>query len=315
MTTAICGRGQQDYLGSTVGYFDKTKNPPGSAHAYYPFGGHRSGSYALPTDKKFTGQRLDDNTGLYYYGARYYDPEIGRFISPDPFVQFANGFDCVSFPITVNFIPLGLGEVFSPQGVYPYCVIAAPINPQALNRYAYVLNNPLRYTDPMGYINWAIVAIGAVVLIACVATGGVLGVTLMAVGGAVEVATCGSLSVMAVGACMGGSLTYVGVTENYPEGSMMDPNHSQSPGPSTPPDISNNDYGGYFDYTGWDHSIVSYYGGAFDYTAWNYSVDYTALGDYSYGYDYGGYFDYTAWGDYSYGYDYGGYFDYTAWNY
>jgi RHS repeat-associated protein len=30
----------------------------------------------------FTGQRLD-STGLYYYGARYYDATIGRFISPD----------------------------------------------------------------------------------------------------------------------------------------------------------------------------------------------------------------------------------------
>jgi RHS repeat-associated protein len=34
------------------------------------------------TDKKFTGQELDD-TGLYYYNARYYDPTIGRFISAD----------------------------------------------------------------------------------------------------------------------------------------------------------------------------------------------------------------------------------------
>jgi RHS repeat-associated protein len=32
---------------------------------------------------KYTGQELDDSTGLYYYGARYYDPGIGRFISPD----------------------------------------------------------------------------------------------------------------------------------------------------------------------------------------------------------------------------------------
>jgi RHS repeat-associated protein len=67
---------------------------------------------ALPTDKKFTGQRLD-NTGLYYYGARYYDPALGRFISPDTVVQ-------------------------------------NPSNPQTLNRYSYCLNNPLIYTDPTG---------------------------------------------------------------------------------------------------------------------------------------------------------------------
>jgi RHS repeat-associated protein len=51
---------------------------------------------------------------LYYYGGRYYDAEIGRFISPDPFV---------------------------PQ----------PGNPQSLNRYSYTLNNPQNYIDPSGY--------------------------------------------------------------------------------------------------------------------------------------------------------------------
>ncbi len=77
---------------------------------YHPYGSTRSGS--VPTDRKFTGQRLD-STGLYYYGARYYDPVVGRFISPDTVVQdFAN--------------------------------------PQTLNRYSYVLNNPLRYVDPTG---------------------------------------------------------------------------------------------------------------------------------------------------------------------
>ena len=67
-------------------------------------------------DMLFTGQRLDE-TGLYYYNARYYDPTIGRFISADTFAQ--------------NFT-----------------------NPQNLNRYSYVLNNPLRYTDPTGW--WTI---------------------------------------------------------------------------------------------------------------------------------------------------------------
>jgi RHS repeat-associated protein len=79
---------------------------------YAPFGSTRSGS--VPTDIKFTGQILD-NTGLYYYGARYYDPAIGRFISADPIVQ-------------------------------------SYANPQSLNRYSYVWNNPLKHTDPSGLI-------------------------------------------------------------------------------------------------------------------------------------------------------------------
>ncbi len=64
--------------------------------------------------KKFTGQRLD-GTGLYYYGARYYDPNIGRFISADS-------------------------------------IVPDPMNPQSLNRYSYCLNNPLKYTDPSGHL-------------------------------------------------------------------------------------------------------------------------------------------------------------------
>ena len=63
--------------------------------------------------QQFTGQRLD-TTGLYYYGARYYDPTIGRFISPDT-------------------------------------IVPSYMNPQSFNRYSYCLNNPLKYTDPSGH--------------------------------------------------------------------------------------------------------------------------------------------------------------------
>jgi len=70
--------------------------------------------HTIPTDKQFTGQRLD-TTGLYYYNARYYDPAIGRFISADTVVQDLN-------------------------------------NPQCLNRYSYCINNPLKYTDPTGHL-------------------------------------------------------------------------------------------------------------------------------------------------------------------
>jgi RHS repeat-associated protein len=78
-----------------------------------PFGECRNSQGNPGTDKLFTGQRLD-GTGLYYYGARYYDASIGRFISADT-------------------------------------IVPNPANPQAFNRYTYALNNPLKYTDPTGH--------------------------------------------------------------------------------------------------------------------------------------------------------------------
>jgi RHS repeat-associated protein len=83
-----------------------------TSQRYYPYGDTRSGG--VPTDYQFTGQKNDTGTGLYYYLARYYDPVTGRFLSPDT-------------------------------------VIPSPGNPQALNRYAYTFNNPLRYRDPSGH--------------------------------------------------------------------------------------------------------------------------------------------------------------------
>ena len=71
---------------------------------------------ACDPSHRFTGQKLDPETGLYYYGGRYYDPEMSRFASADPFVQ-------------------------------------AAMDPQNLNRYTYVRNNPQTYIDPTGYFH------------------------------------------------------------------------------------------------------------------------------------------------------------------
>ncbi len=79
---------------------------------YWPYGATRAG--AVSTAYKYTGQELDAASGLYYYRARWYDPSLGRFIQADTLVP-------------------------------------APGNPQSLNRYAYVYNNPLKYTDPSGH--------------------------------------------------------------------------------------------------------------------------------------------------------------------
>ena len=81
---------------------------------YHPWGGTRFSSGTTPTARRYTGQIEDAAIGLYFYNARYYDPALGRFIQADT-------------------------------------IIPDPANPQSLNRYAYVLNNPLRYTDPSGH--------------------------------------------------------------------------------------------------------------------------------------------------------------------
>ena len=82
---------------------------------YYPFGGTRYDAGGQLTAYRYTGQRVETGgTGLYDYGARWYDPVIGRFIQADT-------------------------------------IIPDPGDPQSLNRYSYVSNNPLKYTDPTGH--------------------------------------------------------------------------------------------------------------------------------------------------------------------
>jgi RHS repeat-associated protein len=82
------------------------------SQTFLPWGAPRSGSVSA-TKRNYTGQYRDD-TGLLYYHARYYDPVLGRFISPDTLVP-------------------------------------DPTDPQDLNRYTYAKNNPMRYTDPTGH--------------------------------------------------------------------------------------------------------------------------------------------------------------------
>jgi RHS repeat-associated protein len=67
------------------------------------------------TRQKFTGKERDSETGLDYFGERYYASTQGRFTACDPLMASATTGD-----------------------------------PQSWNRYVYVLNNPLRYIDPDG---------------------------------------------------------------------------------------------------------------------------------------------------------------------
>ncbi|OMH38975.1 RHS repeat-associated core domain-containing protein [Motiliproteus sp. MSK22-1] len=70
--------------------------------------------FADKTNRGFTGHEHIDEIGLIHMNGRVYDPELGRFLSADPKIQ-------------------------------------APLNSQSFNRYSYVVNNPLMYTDPTGF--------------------------------------------------------------------------------------------------------------------------------------------------------------------
>jgi RHS repeat-associated protein len=92
-----------------------------SSQAYSPFGesyqtAGASGATSSAVDPNFTGQNSDAVPSLYDFSFREYCPSQGRWISPDP---------------------AGLAAV-------------DPTNPQSWNRYAYVMNDPMIFVDPLG---------------------------------------------------------------------------------------------------------------------------------------------------------------------
>ncbi|MFC1600601.1 RHS repeat domain-containing protein [Patescibacteria group bacterium] len=73
----------QDHLSSTAMVSDEQGDIV-SKQTYYPYGSVRGTQGTLPTERQYTSQVSDaDQTGLYYYNARYYDPLIGKFTQAD----------------------------------------------------------------------------------------------------------------------------------------------------------------------------------------------------------------------------------------
>lgn len=112
----------RDHLGSIASLTDEL-GAVTETLSYDPHGKRRladwqAGSPIDPaeTPRGFTGHEHLDAVGLIHMNGRVYDPTLGRFLSADPYVQ-------------------------------------APETTQSFNRYSYVHNNPLSYTDPSGF--WA----------------------------------------------------------------------------------------------------------------------------------------------------------------
>jgi len=102
-----------DHLGSVVTVIDASGAVVGEQR-YRPFGQPRLTPGITQTDRGFTGQQSLSAAGLVDFNARWFDTSLGAFASPDSLVQYA-------------------------------------YSPQSLNRYSYVLNNPLTYSDPTGH--------------------------------------------------------------------------------------------------------------------------------------------------------------------
>jgi len=103
---------QTDALGSVIALTDEM-GVARTKYSYDPFGNVTISGEASDNPFQYTG-RENDGTGLYFYRARYYSPELQRFISEDP-IGFAGG---------------------------------------TLNLYEYVGNNPVNFVDPLGLIHY-----------------------------------------------------------------------------------------------------------------------------------------------------------------
>ena len=112
---------ETDHLGSITAMYNNSGTKVMGA-SFDAWGKRTVTTGTLEFRRGYTGHEHIDGFDLINMNGRVYDPLIGRFLSPDPFIQL-------------------------------------PYDPQSFNRYSYCLNNPLKYTDPDGEF-WLLAGIG-----------------------------------------------------------------------------------------------------------------------------------------------------------
>jgi RHS repeat-associated protein len=160
-----------DHLGSA----QLVTNSDGQMHErleYTPYGElwinwHTDTAKEDSTPYRFTGKERDEETGLYYYGARYLDPKTSRWLSSDP----AMGDYLPGAPINDEAKKRN-GNLPGQGGVF---------NVVNLHTYHYAGNNPVKYTDPDGRTPrsamWKVLGVGSFVAAGVVAIAGIAAVS------------------------------------------------------------------------------------------------------------------------------------------
>ncbi len=144
----ILERGGQMYFyhldgGSNVVQLTDSSGNPACTYAYDSFG-RTQPCKDIMNPYGFAGREYDDESGLYYMRARYYDPSVGRFLSGDP-LDLAN--------LLVTRQDKRAGAALLPAASAALTgsrSMRALRGPQQLNPYSYALNNPAAFRDPSG---------------------------------------------------------------------------------------------------------------------------------------------------------------------
>ncbi|MBI4379503.1 MAG: hypothetical protein HY578_10450, partial [Nitrospinae bacterium] len=123
-----------DGLGSVTTLTD-SRGKVVQRYDYDSFGNLKRHGHKVKQPYTYTGREWDKETKLYYYRARYYDANIGRFISVDPITRGISHINATSYKQSIKRFPLD--------------------KPIKLHQFIYVGNNPVNFIDPWGLWTYA----------------------------------------------------------------------------------------------------------------------------------------------------------------